>query len=69
MSIDKSKDTILVVLLSFKMPSNKPRLCARPTRDEEVRIRRLADSYGLSVSQYLIKAALAYPQLEEKVKG
>lgn len=50
------------------MPSNKPRLCARPTRDEEVRIRRLADSYGLSVSQYLIKAALAYPQLEEKAR-
>jgi len=59
------KDILKVVSLKEIMPSNKPRLCARPTRDEEVRIRRLATSYGLSLSAYLIKAALEYPKLTE----
>ena len=47
------------------MPSNRPQITVRPTHDEEKRIRRLADSYGLSVSQYFVKAALEYPRLVE----
>lgn len=48
------------------MPSNRPLISVRPTIDEKKRIERIAASYGMSISQYMIMAALEHPKLKEK---